>query len=236
LFTPYFYQVVRRLHITERDVETKNRAVELLEIDIQSRQGNVTRAQEDIALERTHSDLLIQVMTKFRGEVLKMHLKHGNGADKTLQRTSFILARTTVARREQLKREERERKRSDERKKNKSKNNEHYQDQVMFGTNERKSVVELETAATDRTLLRNEEVLINSLRRLILDVKNHTKENLDALWERERRRHREDRHQLVTQNNKLRMQSTADRERSEYALSLVKAMKKTLGDIGIQGE
>ena len=94
---------------------------------------------------------------------------------------------------------------------------------------EEEEMMASETASLDN----HQEILLDSLRLLVENVRVREKDRLNLLWDRERERKTEERSVLRRENERMKSQSKADRERSEYALSLVKAMKplitQTLG-------
>lgn len=208
-------EIVRRLHDTERKVESKEHEVQTLQLNIESREDRVLDSIEDVELERLHSSYLVQILTKVRSQVLKLHLTQGNGIDKKLQRISFVLSKVENDRRSQLKRERDRLTRIKEQGSTKS----------SKMKNRKSDQRDTQDEEMGKNLIYNEECLLKSLNQLIIDVKLEEKKNLDGLWERERRKHKEEESHWLMVNDKLRMQGVVERERSEYALTLVKAMK-----------
>ena len=98
---------------------------------------------------------------------------------------------------------------------------------------QRATASEMAVASETASLDNHQEVLLDSLRLLVENVRVREKDRLNLLWDRERERKTEERSVLRRENERMKSQSKADRERSEYALSLVKAMKplitQTLG-------
>ena len=74
-------------------------------------------------------------------------------------------------------------------------------------------------------LLGNQSILLGSLERLVSSVKKKTTLELNALWERERLKQADALSCMQLENKTLKEISQVERERTEYALSLVKAIK-----------
>ena len=207
-------EIVRRLHETERDVEQKSVELEESMCEVDGKEERVQRALKDVELERVHSNRLLALVTQIRSTVLRLHLERGAGVpEKKLLRTSFVLARSEDERRSQLRRQHPWRRGR----------------RVEEEEEEEEEMMASETASLDN----HQEILLDSLRLLVENVRVREKDRLNLLWDRERERKTEERSVLRRENERMKSQSKADRERSEYALSLVKAMKplitQTLG-------
>jgi len=72
---------------------------------------------------------------------------------------------------------------------------------------------------------RGQNALLDSMNRLINNLQTNTKNHLNLLWDKERTHFANVIHQAGVDKKKLRAQLQVEKERADYALSLVKAIK-----------
>jgi hypothetical protein len=198
-------EVVRSLHNKERAIVELKEEVKKMKLELHKDTVNIQTFENTIELERKYSNHLLSILIMLRAEILSMHVNNGTGADKKLQRTTFKLARSDKLRIEQL-------------------NNQ--LDEKVDGSGKNGSVTENSVGLKHSSdVSHNQHVLIESMKRLITNIKMKEKNNLNLLWDRERSRYSDHIRSLELKNGKLKEVLLVEKEKSDYALSLVKAVK-----------
>ena len=137
---------------------------------------------------------------------MKLHVSAGRGADRSLQKTPLHFSRNDDTRSQQLHLEYNKRISGDR--------------PPAFGADSSGDQTET-TSVVDKF----QEILEDSIFSLIADVKAHSREDEQKLWHNERVRLSQDLSMVRREKARLQEENKKQRERTEYALNLVKAVR-----------
>ena len=161
-----------------------------------------------MVLERCHSERMSKVVSKIRSQILKYHVSVGKGVDRSLQKAHCQFSSNQATRQQQLHIE--------------------YNNRV---TNERTGASASESgsgsnrAESMSVVDKFQDTLIESIDSLIVDVRAQSREDERKLWDGQRMRLSQDLAQAKREKARLQEENKKQRERTEYALTLVKAVR-----------
>ena len=199
-------EIVRAMHTKERMIDTLNLNLIELKANIQNNVDAMNRATETITIEQHYSNHLMSMLKVVRSEILRLHVHLGEGVDKKLQRSAFMSAKEYKQLANKLQVLQEKRTKESEQQANLGGKDEHRGDPVV-------------------DVPRGQNALLDSMNRLINNLQTNTKNHLNLLWDKERTHFANVIHQAGVDKKKLRAQLQVEKERADYALSLVKAIK-----------
>ena len=213
-----YREIVRTLHQREEDTKDIVEQAKALEGRVEARAREVERGRAAMVLERCHSDKLEKVVSAVRAQVLKLHVSAGGGADRSLQRVPFQFSKHQSTRQQQLHLDY-----GIEKKK------------VNFGADgsggghgsgpDSKSNGYADKSVEEGVLDKFQGVFDTSVANLVREVRARAREDEQKLWDNERARYLEDIAIMRREKVRLQEEGQKQRERTEYALNLVKAVR-----------
>lgn len=201
-----YREMVVQLHKKEDEVADIINDTKALQERVDARAREVERGRASMVLERCHSERMTELVSSIRSQILRLHISAGKGADRSLQKASLHFSRNDATRKQQLHLEYNSRIPGDR--------PQAFGADLSGGQTETTSVVD-----------KFQDVLQNSVVSLIADVRAQSCEDEEKLWHNERVRLSQDLTKLRREKNGLQEENKKQRERTEYALNLVKAIR-----------
>eukprot|EP00946_MAST-07B_sp_MAST-7B-sp1_P003807 g3807.t1 len=206
-----YREIVRALHKKEEETKDLVATVKAVEQRLSARVKEVERGRKAMLIERSHSDRLARIVSMVRAQVLKLHVNAGSGADRALQRVPFHFSSNENTREQQLRLEY-----GIEKKGQTNSSDEDKRDTKLEPNSD-----ESGTSVLDKF----ENALCTSMAKLVSDLRVCAREEEQKRWCNERARYLKTIALAEREKALLKEESEKQRERTEYALNLVKAVK-----------